>query len=123
MISGAKAQQRRRAVAQVGEHQLALGPVGQGEGGVGVRIHQLGVDDPARSQGAFRPARSHSNPNSETPMSPIPLASVTRAPQPSSSLWRKAELAAAGLSPATQHSLDARARADRCRASAAHSIA
>ncbi len=48
---------------------------------------------------------SHS-PQSETPMSPIPIASVTRAPQPSSSWARKAGSPPPG-SPATMTRLDA----------------
>ena len=43
------------------------------------------------------PSWSSHSPQSETPMSPIPIASVTFAPQPSSSLRAERRLAAAGL--------------------------
>ena len=45
-------------------------------------------------------------------MSPIPIASVTFAPQPSSSLRAEGRLAAAGLA-RDEHALDARARGGR----------
>ena len=65
------------------------------------------------------PSCSSHSPQSDTPMSPMPIASVTRAPQPSSSIWRKAGSPPPG-SPATstRSTLDPRRSRPR---SAAHS--
>ena len=54
------------------------------------------------------PSCSSHSPQSETPMSPIPIASVTLAPQPSSSVRAERGLAAARLA-CDEHPLDARA--------------
>ncbi len=50
VIAGAKPQQRRGAVAQVGQHELAAGAVLECARGAGLGVDQLGVDDPARAE-------------------------------------------------------------------------
>ena len=50
VVARAEAQQRRRAVAQVREHELARGAVLQLERVPGVGVDQLGMDEPARAE-------------------------------------------------------------------------
>ena len=50
VVARAKAQQRRRAVAEVGQHELALGAVVDVARGAGFRVDQLGMDEPARAE-------------------------------------------------------------------------
>ena len=50
VVARAEAQQRRGAVAQVREHELALGAVLQRDRGAGLRVDQLGVDEAARAE-------------------------------------------------------------------------
>ena len=96
MVAGAKPQQRRRPVTQMGEHELAARAVLDDRAPVcGSTSSACTIPGPPD---ACRPA-SHS-PHSETPMSPMPIASVTLAPQPSSSRARMAGSPPPG-SPAT----------------------
>src|SRR3954471_3089433 len=50
VVARTEAQQRRRTVLEVGQHELALGAVVHGDRVAGARIDQLGVDEPARAE-------------------------------------------------------------------------
>ena len=106
VVAGAEAQQRRGAVAEVREHELALGAVLERRRRRRSRGRSARRGRSRARRGACRPAASHS-PQSETPMSPMPIASVTRAPQPCLELRAEGRLAAAGLA-GDEHALDAR---------------
>ena len=106
VVARAEAQERRGAVAEVGEDELAAWRR---------RRSRAPRRSPGRSarrgrtrarRGACRPA-PRTRPTATTPMSPMPIASVTRAPQPSSSAARKAGSPPPG-SPATSTRSDAR---------------
>ena len=50
VVARAEAQQRRRAVPEVGQHELARGAVVQLHGGARLGVDQLGVDEAARAE-------------------------------------------------------------------------
>ena len=54
MVAGAEAQQRRRAVDEVGQHELALGPVFDRLRRAGLRIDQLDMDKAPAAKNACR---------------------------------------------------------------------
>ena len=99
VVARAEAQQRRRAVAEVREHELAGGAVVELERGARSRGRSARRGRSRARRGACRPA-PRTRPRATTPMSPMPIASVTCAPQPSSSFARKAGSPPPG-SPAT----------------------
>ena len=108
MVAGAEAQQRRSAMVQVREHELAACAVAQ--------LDRRSPVSGSISSGCTKPraprcmpsCSSHS-PQSEMPMSPIPIASVTPAAPPLLQLGAQSRLAAARLA-GDQHPDDARAR-------------
>ena len=50
VVAGAEAQQRRRAVDEMGQHEFALGPVGDRLRRAGLRIDQLDMDEAAAAE-------------------------------------------------------------------------
>ena len=120
MVAGAETQQRRSPVTQMREHEFAARAVLHADRGPGL------ADRSSSAWTMPRPPRcmpfwcSHS-PHSETPMSPMPIASVTLAPQPSSSLARMAGSPPPG-SPADHHARHAEDPLRSKSRSAAHSI-
>ena len=117
MVARAEAQQRRGPVPQVREHELAGRAVLELERARRVSGSISSAWTNPRAPRCIPSCSSHS-PQSDTPMSPMPIASVTLAPQPSSSFARKAGSPPPG-SPATstRSTLDPRGR----RLVAAHS--
>ena len=108
VIAGAEAQQRRRAVDEMGEHELALGAV---DDRLRLRRSSGSISSKCTKPRPLKcmPAFASHSPHSETEMSPMPIASVTLAPQPASSLRPHRRLAAAGFA-RDHHPLDAGAR-------------
>ena len=99
VIARAEAQQRRSPVPEVREHELARGAVARAGRAAPVSGSISSAWTKPRAPRCMPSCSSHS-PHSDAPMSPMPIASVTRAPQPSSSRARKAGSPPPG-SPAT----------------------
>ena len=103
-------------MAEVGEHELAGGAVLEGQRRAGVGVDQLGVDEAAGAE--CIPSWASHSPQSEAPMSPMPIASVTFGPSPPRAAPER-RLAAAGLA-GDEDALHGGAARSRSR-SAAHS--
>ncbi len=99
VVARAEAQQRRRAMPEMRQHELAGGAVVQLDAPRPSPGRSARRGRSRARRGACRPA-PRTRPRATTPMSPMPIASVTLAPQPSSSFARKAGSPPPG-SPAT----------------------
>ena len=99
VVARAEAEERRRSVAGGGSGRARRWRRRRVDRRAGLGVDQLGVDEAAGAE--VHPVLCHALPHRETPMSPTPIASVTRAPQPASNLGRKAGSPPPG-SPATR---------------------
>ena len=100
VVARAEPQERRGPVAQVREHELAASRRRAARSASPVSGSISSAWTKPRAPRCMPACSSHS-PQSDGPMSPIPIASVTRAPQPSSSAARNAGSPPPG-SPATR---------------------
>ena len=85
MIAGAEAQQRRRTIDEVRQHEFAFGAVDHRRVGRRSRVDQLEVHEAAAAEMHARLVFALAP--EETEMSPMPIASVTLAPHPAQA-WR-----------------------------------
>ena len=115
MVAAAEAQERRGALARDGCRRARPRRRPRADAAAPVSGSISSKWTKPRPEKCMPPCSSHS-PQSETAMSPIPIASVTFAPQAASSCVRSAGSPPPG-SPRDEEPRDARRRRGRCRAS------